>query len=72
MEREVRGWIRIGNPCKPMADSFKCMTKLTTIIKKKKERKEKVHLPMQGTLLLSLILEDPECCGATKPVMCNY
>ena len=30
----------MGDTCKPMADSFQCMTKSTTI-KKKKERKEK-------------------------------
>ena len=27
----------MGNTCKPMADSFQCMTKSTTIKKKKKE-----------------------------------
>ena len=37
MEREVGGGIGMGNTCKPMADSFQCMTKPTTI-KKKKER----------------------------------
>ena len=36
MEREVGGGIRMGNTCKPMADSFQCMTKPTTIKKKKK------------------------------------
>ena len=35
MEREVGGGIGIGNTCKPMADSFQCMTKRTTIKKKK-------------------------------------
>ena len=39
MEREVGGGIGMGNTCKPMADSFQCMTKPTTIKKKKKERK---------------------------------
>ena len=38
MEREVGGGIGRGNTCKPMAVSFQCMTKSTTI-KKKKERK---------------------------------
>ena len=37
MEREVGGGIRMGNTCKPMAVSFKCMTKSTTNKKKKKE-----------------------------------
>ena len=37
MEREVGGGIRMGNTCKPMADSFQCMTKSTTIKKNKKK-----------------------------------
>ena len=32
VEREVGGGIRMGNTCKSMADSFQCMTKLTTIL----------------------------------------
>ena len=36
MEREVGGGIGMGNTCKPMAVSFKCMTKSTTNNKKKK------------------------------------
>ena len=36
MEREVGGGIGMGNTCKPMAVSFQCMTKSTTILKKKK------------------------------------
>ena len=35
MEREVGGGIGMGNTCKPMADSFQCMTESTTIKKKK-------------------------------------
>ena len=37
MEMEVGAGTGIGNTCKPMADSFQCMTKPTTI-KKKKEK----------------------------------
>ena len=37
MEREVGGGIGMGNTCKPMAVSFQCMTKSTTIKKKKKK-----------------------------------
>ena len=37
MEREVGGGIGMGNTCKSMADSFQCMTKPTTIKKKKKK-----------------------------------
>ena len=36
MEREVGGGIGMGNTCKPMAVSFKCMTKSTTNKKKKR------------------------------------
>ena len=35
MEREVGGGIGMGNTCEPMAVSFQCMTKSTTIKKKK-------------------------------------
>ena len=34
VESEVGGGIGMGNTCKPMADSFQCMTKSTTIKKK--------------------------------------
>ena len=37
MEREVGGGIGMGNTCKPIADSFQCMTKSTTIKKKERE-----------------------------------
>ena len=33
MEREVGGGIGMGSTCKPMAVSFQCMTKSTTIKK---------------------------------------
>ena len=36
MEREVGGGIGMGNTCRSMADSFQCMTKPTTIKKKKR------------------------------------
>ena len=35
MEREVGGGIGMGHTCKPMAHSFQCMTKPTTIKNKK-------------------------------------
>ena len=48
MEREVGGGIGMGNTCKPMAVSFQCMTKFTTIkiiiIIKKKDLLEHSHL----------------------------
>ena len=37
----------MGNTCKPMAVSFQCMTKSTTI-KKRKEKKERMGLRVQG------------------------
>ena len=41
VKREVGGGIGMGNTCKPMAVSFQCMTKSTTIyIKKKKVIKQ--------------------------------
>ena len=50
MEREVGGGIGMGNTCKPMAVSFQCMTKSTTIKKKNKEnkqtKKENVDFPL--------------------------
>ena len=32
----------------------------------------RIHLPVQGTWVRSLVLEDPTCRGATKPVCHNY
>ena len=32
MEREVGGGFRMGNTCTPMADSYQCMAKTTTIL----------------------------------------
>ena len=32
----------------------------------------RISLPMQATLIWSLVLEDPTCCRATKPPHCNY
>ena len=32
----------------------------------------RIRLPMQGTLVRSLIQEDPTCYGAIKPVRHNY
>ena len=43
VEREVGGGIGMGNTCKPMAVSFQCMTKSTTI--KKIIIKKKFPLP---------------------------
>ena len=32
----------------------------------------RIHLPMQWTLVQSLVPEDPTCCRATEPVSHNY
>ena len=32
----------------------------------------RIRWPVQGTLVRSLVLEDPTCRGATKPVSHNY
>ena len=32
----------------------------------------RIHLPMQGTWVRSLVWEDPTCPGATKPMYHNY
>ena len=49
VEREVGGGIGMGNTCKPMAVSFQCMTKSTTIkkIKKLKTRKKSYWIIIQ-------------------------
>ena len=47
MEREVGGGIGMGNTCKPMADSFQCMTKPTTIKKLKKKKEQKMSFVRQ-------------------------
>ena len=48
MEREVGGGIGMGNTCKPMAVSFQCMTKSTTI----KKNKRLWHIRIEVVLLL--------------------
>ena len=55
MEREVRGGIRMGNTCKPMAVSFQCMTKSTTI-KKKKTSLIKKAMYYLVTILFSILI----------------
>ena len=41
------GGIGMGNTCKPMADSFQCMTKRTTIKNFKKELKKNKKLKLK-------------------------
>ena len=56
VEREVGGGIRMGNTCKPMADSFQCMTKPTTI---KKKKKKSLHLLIPNSYSIPLPLPVP-------------
>ena len=48
MEREVGEGIGMGNTCKPMAVSFQCMTKSTTIKRKRKRKKRKDGIESAG------------------------
>ena len=51
MEREVGGGIGMGSACKPMALSFQCMTKSTTIKKINKIKINKyIWLPSLDTV----------------------
>ena len=50
MEREVGVGIGMGNTCKPMADSFQCMTKPTTIKKIKNFFLKSMHVHMCACL----------------------
>ena len=59
-EREVGGGIGMGNTCKPMAVSFKCMTKSTTNNKKKKSfigKKKLFQKPIQNTYTCVFLLK---------------
>ena len=51
MEREVGGGIGMGNTCKPMADSFQCMTKPTT-----KKKKSDLKDAQEGMWLFKILL----------------
>ena len=59
MEREVGGGIGMGNTCKPMAVSFQCMTKSTTI--KKKKRLQDISVMVIHSVWLGRVFKmDPE------------
>ena len=53
MEKEVGGGIGMGSTCKPMAVSFQCMTKPSTIQKKKKSRD--ITLPTNVHLVKAMV-----------------
>ena len=63
MEREAGGGIGMGNTCKPMAVSFQCMTKSTTIKNNNNNKKEKKEKKKE-TLRTSLGL--PRWCSAKE------
>ena len=64
MEREVGGGIGMGNTCKPIAVSFQCMTKSTTIkiiiiilkikLKRESKKKESYRQHIVGVFVLFL------------------
>ena len=67
MEREVGGGIGIGNTCKPMAVSFKCMTKFTTNKKKKVKKKyllQNKSFLIDYNLVASLVAQTVKCLPA--------
>ena len=49
MEREVGGWIGMGNTCKPMAVSFQYMTKSTT----NKKKKQTIYNKLTANIILN-------------------
>ena len=51
----------------PNNRALKCMTRTSLVA-----QWLRIHLPMQGTQVQSLVWEDPTCCGATKPMSHNY
>ena len=60
MEREVGGGIGMGNTCKPMAVSFQCMAKSTTIKKKNKRIKkistlQKKKIPEETIIIMEIV-----------------
>ena len=77
MEREVGGGIGMGNTCKSMADSFQCMTKPTTIKKKKRDVKDKAFKQLKGCdtlnrrirfLFSHLWGQDLDCCMSGRGI----
>ena len=54
VEREVGGWIGMGNTRKPLAVSFQCMTKSTTNKKKKKHLLKTGNSEQSQTCILML------------------
>ena len=55
VEREVGGGIGMGNTCKPMADSFQCMTKPTTIKKKIKKECKGIKIITVTKIIIHMI-----------------
>ena len=83
MEREVGGGIGMGNTCKPMAVSFQCMTKSTTIKNNNNNNKKKVRSTHRGPELAGvlsglcrcecgLIYGEVYCKGHVLRLKCNH
>ena len=79
MEREVGGGIGKGNTCKPMAVSFQCMTKSTTIKKYiyiqgiSWERQKGNQSSRAKTLSLhNSLTVNSHCCRVKTVKTCSY
>ena len=72
VEREVGGGIQMGNTCKPMAVSFQCMTKSTTIKNNNNKKKKKESWVLKNwcfwTVMLEKTLKSPLDCKEIKLV----
>ena len=69
VEREVGGGIGMGNTCKPMAVSFQCMTKSTTI--KKKKKKNFPQFAVIHTIKGFSIINEAEVFFLEFPCLCD-
>ncbi|KAJ8779945.1 hypothetical protein J1605_012114 [Eschrichtius robustus] len=66
------GWVRV-----PQLLSLRCRARA---LQQERPRHKitlvvqwlRIHLPVQGTRVRSLVPEDPTCHGATKPMRHNY
>ena len=66
------GSVQNKNPAPLIKKQGKNAIKSTKIWASLVAQRLRIHLPMQGTWVRSLVREDPTCRGATKPVRHNY
>ena len=67
----VNPWLIHVNVWQRPLQYYKAVSLQLIKINEKKKRR-RICLAMQGTLVLSLVQEDPTCHGATRPVCHNY